>query len=237
MGVGAVFPCRTGGAAGVRGRLARYERGPWQGVTRWWAWGWNLPWRDGHDGAAGLAGTVTAAARPLASRPVPMHASTPAAQPDPARRRDSPAAAAASRAIVREQRRRPSQRPSAGATGRGEQPGRAGCQQPGLTGQQRDRADASGSGPGQQQRHDHHGGGEPSGQHRPHPRLGRELISRAGDVQVVGVSERLASTRCRPGSGWSTGTQATRAPGRRSAGSRRSLAAPHPHWAGRQPAR
>lgn len=31
----------------MRGHLARYERCAWQGVTRWWASGWNLPWRHG----------------------------------------------------------------------------------------------------------------------------------------------------------------------------------------------
>ena len=160
MGVGTVFPWRTGGAAGVRGHLARYERGPWQGVTRWWARGWNLPWRHGALRCRrAVPGTVTAAARPLAAgtRPGPGR---------PGERRARTAARARAAAAAQPAAERP------GAAGRGEQPCRAGRQQPGRTGQQRDRADASGSGPGQRQRNDHHRGGEPSGRHRPHPQAG-----------------------------------------------------------------
>ena len=108
----------------------------------------------------GWPGTVTAAARPLAAgtRPGPGRPGSGGRRRLPPRSR---------------RRRRPSQRPSARARrAAANQPSRAGGQQPGRAGQRRDRAEASGSGPGQQQRHDHHRGGDPSGQHCPHPRAG-----------------------------------------------------------------
>ena len=60
------FPRRTGGAAGVCGHLARYERGPWEGVTRWWT--------RGVESSVAARGTTVRRAGVVAGRETPRPA-------------------------------------------------------------------------------------------------------------------------------------------------------------------